>query len=237
MLTNEVLHTEPMASLKEAPHLTLVTAPAATEVLAASFDDDSSFSKAYERQLAKIRGVPESALATMNIDVQSAVVTVLGCLPKLRALGSDFTALPNTGERFLDELEELAMAAAQASSLFKIAAVPPNDLNELYRDAVALRRTLRLDARALVIRGLIARERLRSLKGRIGYQNVAFELMGFAALLREVWSAIAGKTAITEEDIECAAELGERLLISAARRKHAPEARTEENGSVIKRSR
>src|SRR5262249_15280667 len=59
-------------------------------------------------------------------------------------------------------------------------------------------------------------------KGYFGYKNVAFELVDYANLLKRSWPAIAGKTALTPQEISDAKNLGMRLVHAAGLREQAP---------------
>ena len=56
----------------------------------------------------------------------------------------------------------------------------------------------------------------------MGYKNVAFELIDWANLIRDHWSSIQGKTALTEAEVQNAKDLGERLVRAAGLRDQAP---------------
>jgi hypothetical protein len=89
---------------------------------------------------------------------------------------------------------------------------PPEALVKLTADAQTLRDTLYSDAVALANRGLISGARLAEFKGAVGYKNVAFDLLGLTALLRQAWAQIDGKTALTAAELDDADLLGEQLL-------------------------
>jgi hypothetical protein len=99
---------------------------------------------------------------------------------------------------------------------------PQEDIVALNETALKLRETLRSDATALANRGLIDRARLAPFKGEVGYRNVAFELVDWANLLRDCWSQIEGKTALTSDELAAAKKHGERLVRAAGLREQAP---------------
>src|SRR5262249_905675 len=122
----------------------------------------------------------------------------------------------------VDALEDYALAAGEANSRYVTATTPPEDINALNDQAIALRETLKSDATALAHRGLIAQERLLPFKGLVGSKNVAFERIGWANLLGDCWPQIQGKTGLTAEEIAGAKLVGERLVRLAGLREQAP---------------
>ncbi len=189
-----------------------------------AFRDKSSFHAAYERRLADIQAVPESALLPVNIDIAGAVTTILGVLAAVNALRSKLAKLPDFDLEDVDALPDYAMAAWEADSLYFITIAPPAELVALNEQAVALRDTLRTDAMTLAKHGLVNPARFASFTGRVGYRNVAFELMAWANLLGEYWQQIQSRTALVEADLQKAKELAEQLVAAVGQKEHSPEA-------------
>jgi len=187
-----------------------------------AFEDRSAFSAAYERRLQEIRSVPDEELIPLNIDVHNAITTVLGSLPEIQALHEAMTELPGLDQARVTGLEDYAQAAAEAHSRYVTATLPPEDIVPLKDEAMGLRETFRSDATALANRGLIERERLAPFKGLVGYKNVGFDLIDWANLMRDCWSVIQGKTALSASEIQQAKDVGERLVRAAGLREQAP---------------
>jgi hypothetical protein len=186
------------------------------------FDDRSAFTAAYERRLTEIRGIKDDELVALNIDVHSAVATVLGALPEIGALRESMSTLPGLDQESIGGLEDYALAAGEANSRYITATKPQEDITALNEQALAMREMLRSDANALANRGLIAKERLMPFKGLVGYKNVAFELIDWANLLRDCWSNIQGKTALSAAELQQAKDVGERLVRAAGLREQGP---------------
>jgi hypothetical protein len=194
----------------------------ATSSSLGGFGGESAFTAAYERRLSEICAVPDGELLPVNLDVQGAVATVLGTLPEIRALRSELVRLPQLDGSVVDALEDYAMAAGEASSLYATATAPQEDIVALNEEASELRELLRSDATALANRGLIDRARLASFKGLVGYKNVAFELIDWANLIQDCWSRIEGKTALSAAELVRAKQVGERLVRAAGLREQGP---------------
>jgi len=182
----------------------------------------SPFADAYERRFPEIQAVSEESVAALvpNLDLRAAVTTVLGALPKIMAHRKEVEALPLDRASF-DGLEDYARAAAEAHSRWHNATTPRGDVVTL-NDAAKLRETLRADALVLAGRGLIDPARLAKFEGLTGYKNVAFELLDYANLLRDCWPAIEGKTAVTQEELQHAWQLGNALVVLTGLREQAP---------------
>lgn len=78
------------------------------------------------------------------------------------------------------------------------------------------------DAQALAGRGLISGDRLGDFKSNVGYKNVTYDLIGLAALLKQYWPAIAGKTAIQMSELDEAEALAGKLISALSTREQAP---------------
>ncbi len=192
-----------------------------------AFEDHSSFTAAYEKRLAEIKAVPDKSLAALNVDVHSAVTTVLGCLPAIARYREATSALPGLDQGKLQGLEEYAQATAEAQSRWVTAMSPAPEIVELNAQAMAMRETFRSDATALANRGLISADQVAAFKGYVGYKNVAFDLIDWANLMRDNWNNIQGKTALTAEEIQTAKDLGERLVRAAGVREQNPAVQAE----------
>jgi hypothetical protein len=188
-----------------------------------AFPDDSSSAAAYARRLPEIRAVKAEDLVTINLDFQNTVTTVIGALPEILALREEIAKLVHVDQTRIDELEDLAMAAAEAEARYVIAHMPAEDIVALNEEGMRLRETFRLDALALSNRGLIAPERLDAFPGLTGYKHVAFDLINWASLMMDCWSTIEGKTALTVDEVRHAKKLGERLMAAAGHREQGPE--------------
>jgi hypothetical protein len=132
-----------------------------------AFDDRSAFSAAYERRLSEIQAVKDDELALLNIDVHSAITTVLGVLPEILELKDGMLALASIDQQLIQGMEDYAQAAGEANSRYVTAMSPEEDIVALNEQAIAARETIRSDATALANRGLVSRDRLSAFKGRL----------------------------------------------------------------------
>jgi hypothetical protein len=191
-------------------------------------EQNEQFREAYERLLDEMREVSSDKLITINIDIPTSVTTVLGALPKIRPFRPQIVAELTLFDlvRF-DKLQDFTHAVGYAHAIYMAACGPAEILPDLARQAVALRKQILFDTTALAKRGLIDGRRLTELKGPVGYNNLAFDLMALASLLRGSWNSILGKTPLQIEEVSQAASMATQLLDAVAQRDQAPESVTE----------
>lgn len=112
----------------------------------------------------------------------------------------------------LDKLRDYAFALARAHSAYR-SAVSPSDPNGAIADElIAIRDLLVTDALALGKRKLLDLNIVDKHRSGLGYKAIAVDVDGLVALLREAAPRVAGKTAVTEEELEHAARLAQRLV-------------------------
>jgi len=178
---------------------------------------------AYDRALPAAQALPLAELITINIDVPTAVTTVVGKLPQIRSFrDAVVAALPTFDLANIDQLETYTLATAHAHAVYLSASAAPEVIIKLTADASALRDTLYSDAVALANRGLVSGARLGEFKAASGYKNVAFDLLGLTALLRQSWAQIDGKTALTLAELDAADLIGEQLVSAVGTREQSP---------------
>lgn len=180
------------------------------------------FREAYERVLPDMEALAEGDLVFMNLDIPSAVATTLGAWKEIAAFREQVKALHGFDVEQFDKLEAYALAAWHAHSVHLAASTPAVALPELGDKAAATREQLLLDATALAKRGFIDGSRLRELKGPIGYKNVAVDIGMLVTLLREKWSSIEGKTALSAAELDAAETLADDLISAVGHREQAP---------------
>ena len=77
---------------------------------------------------------------------------------------------------FPEKLAQYALALSHAQTLYRMATRASDPVRALSGEGMKLRSLLFSDARALVHRGLVDGQVLRSYKGSVGYGNLAFDL-------------------------------------------------------------
>lgn len=176
-------------------------------------DSQAKFEEAYNRIEAEMLALSPDEIAPINLEIASAVATVLYLWPGIQNLRE--TIVHETAgfdiARF-DKLEDYAMALGHANTLHLIASRPPDDAAAIYEEGVAVRETLRTDTEALVHRGFIKAATIQELKGSIGFKNVAIDLQILASVLQANWAAIEGKCGIQKSELDHALKLSTVLF-------------------------
>jgi len=180
------------------------------------------FREAYDRLLDEIKKVPSGEIVPINIDIPSAVFTTLGALPEIVALRPRIAAMSEYDIASFDKLEAYALAVGYAHGLWLLASQPAESIDELSQEGVQKREVLFKDASALAQRHLIDGQKLKELKGPVGFRNLTFDLIALSALLRNSWSAIQGKTALTLAEIDQVQVLADRLATAVGVREQGP---------------
>jgi len=163
-------------------------------------------------------------LLPITVDPVTAATIARGALPRLAQLREELAALPFFDIQNLDKLQLYARAMAQANAVYNGASRPPQHFQELVAEATAMREQLVSDARALAKRGYLDGAKLDQLKGSVGYRNVASDLLTVVNMITANWAAIAGKTALTIEELDRAYFLGDQLIDDIGARALAPSA-------------
>jgi hypothetical protein len=178
---------------------------------------------AYERLLPEIRAVSEELLVHINLDVLVVVTTLLGALPELRALRPRIVAeLPQFDLERFDKLELMARALSHAHAQFVAATKPLEALPAVVEEATKLREVLYPDALALSNRGLLDGSKFKDVKRTTGHRALALDLQVLSLTMKEQWSRIAAKTAVSPEELERAVELADRLQLAVGLREQGP---------------
>jgi hypothetical protein len=178
--------------------------------------------EAYERVVPLIAAVRDEELQPINLDITSAVATVLGALPEIRELTARMAELPGLDVDKIDQLEDLTLAARHANTQHLTAAAPPDDLAEVLADALTLRDNLKGEVEQGVRRGRINPKSLKGIKGGNGYKNLAKDLGIYCAVLRAAWPKIQGKCGTDLDELEHAERISNRILRVVGLREQGP---------------
>jgi hypothetical protein len=184
---------------------------------------ESLFEESYNRLLPEYKALQADDLVQVNLEVVSAVATTFGVLPELnKHRDSIATYMPNHDLVQFGKLEDYAKGLSHANTLHYIATQPPDDLQLVYDEAVAVRERLLSDTNTLIARGYINAVTLKGMKGPVGYKNVATDLQILASNLKDNWATISGKCAIEMGELEHALKLAARILRVVGLREQSP---------------
>jgi hypothetical protein len=181
------------------------------------------FIASYELELPAIMEVPREEWMQINLDIPTAVTLVLGAVPGMQKLRDRCAkALPELDLGLFERIESLALAMGYAHSRQKASALPALPVQQLSERVIEMRDTLIVDWTPYARRGWMDAQRIKDLKGPIGYKNQAFDLLTLVAMGREAWPQIQGKTAITLADLDEAESLADQLLTAVGEREQLP---------------
>ena len=186
------------------------------------------FREAFIRLLPQIRAVPEASFLTINIDVPSAVTTVLGAWREIRELRPQIIAdVPSFDIGQFDSLEPYALALGHAQTVYQTATEPPASLVALAEEALKWREVLFADVGALIARGLLSPAVLKDLKGVNGYKNIGFELFALANILELNWAKVSERTGVKRAEVDEAQVVADKLITAVGQREQAPQVAAE----------
>ncbi len=188
-----------------------------------NLNDEALVSAAYERVKEDLAGLKPEEFIQVNLDIPTAVSTVIGVLPEVKALRPQIEKeLPSFDLASFDKLEDYAWALSYAQSLYLTATQPPDDLAELAPAATQLRERLLADARSLAHYGLVDSGQLAELKGANGVKNIAQDLQILVIALQANWASIQGKAPTTAADLDTAMRMSARLMRIVGGREQGP---------------
>ncbi|MBL9027435.1 MAG: hypothetical protein JNL21_34910 [Myxococcales bacterium] len=169
-----------------------------------------------------MQAIPREQLLTLNLDVASTVATTIGCLPKVMPLRAKIVAeVSGFDLRNLDMLETYAMALMHAQAEFQASTAPAEPIDELSAELTVTRDLLFKDVTALEARNLVE-FRATEMSGASGYKNLTKDVLLLCSVLRNNWSKIEGRTAVTLEDLDTAELQAKRLLAAVGTREQSP---------------
>ncbi len=192
--------------------------------------EPSTTQDALSRVLDEAQSLEADALLTPNVDIESAILTVLGAASRTRPYLAALRELPGLRVKGIEALQDYAMALAAASVRVRTACAPRSELPGLLARASQWRRILISEAETLSLRGLIAPGAFGRVRSRLqrarGYKNVAFDLMALAQFFADAWPAIAARTGLTAAEVHDAFALGLELMEAAPKSQNTPDPRT-----------
>jgi hypothetical protein len=181
------------------------------------------FQAAYQRMLPQIEKLDKNDLLIVNLDIPAVVTTVLGAISEIRKMREACAKeLAGFDLTLFDEIEPMALAMGYAHSRQLAASLPQLPVQDLSDRVVEMREVLASDCAALSRRGLLDGQRLKELKGPIGYKNQGFDLLTLVAMMREAWQRIQGKTAVSSAELDQAETLADQLLTAVGEREQLP---------------
>ena len=171
--------------------------------------------QALEKMRPKFKIITQGQFVPIRVDVPIFGMWVLNRVDEVATYRPKIALLPFVNQEYIDDLEAGALALLEVDSQCKVAVKLPPEVMETYREASVLRDNIREEALILVRRKLLPAGSLDAVPGDRGYRNTAVELMALGNLLRDHWSNIDGKSAITVEEVDLCSVLAQLLFRNA----------------------
>ncbi|MFO0612362.1 MAG: hypothetical protein U0414_07235 [Polyangiaceae bacterium] len=184
-------------------------------------EDQSKYVLAFNQHRAEIEAVPEDKLVHMNLEVLPATSAVLVAIGRIRPMRDEFAKLPGFDITKFDKLEGYTMALAHAQTRCAWESKASDELTEQIAALQTTRELFVSDVEALAKRNLFSNDQLKRVRSNAGYRNVAYNVLELTAFLREHWSTIQGRCALTLAEIESASKLAATVAEGLAAREAA----------------
>jgi hypothetical protein len=178
--------------------------------------------KAFDKFLPEAQALAPAAILPYRLDADLAVANVKTALAAILARKADIPAhLPKVDLQALLALPELVMAVKFAA--LRAEQIEPSEktVGDGLAEARKLRRSLLSVARGLAETGVVPAHEVDAIVAGRGSRDVAEDCVALAGLYRKHAAAIDGKHAVSDAQIEQAAEIGSWLL-AAMRPGNAP---------------
>ncbi len=167
--------------------------------------------KAYEQHLPEAEALAEDDVRPFRADGSLALHNIEMGLDSISPYIDRITIeLPTVDVATLQKLPELALAVIYAAA--QVDRSSDGSTGELLEKARASRSLLLTSAEALALAGILPVHDVERIRAGTGPIDLAQDNVDLAALLTKHAAAIAGKTAVTSEQITAAAEVGSDLL-------------------------
>jgi hypothetical protein len=162
-------------------------------------------------------------MATINVDIGIATVTVLGCMSELRKLQPALASKlgPEVGA-LVERLDLCARAASQANVEYYGTAQHVDRVQERSKVAVRLRAMLLAITEVLIQRSLLGVETLENLRGTGSFRNQVHDLQHLVSVLRRVAGSAASVVAFSIAELDEAEDAAKDLVIAIGLREQAP---------------
>ncbi len=189
--------------------------------------------------LAAVEGeiavISEGELATINLDIGIATVTVLGCMPELRSLRAPLVAKfdEETGS-LVEKLDLRARAASQANVDYYGTVQTTDAVTEASKRALEARAMLLVITQLLVQRKVLGAEVLENLRGTVGFRNQVHDIQHLVSTLRRAPAAASDVVSISLAELDVAEDAAKDLVTAIGVREQAPPLLT---GAAEKRQR
>lgn len=177
--------------------------------------DPLAMRQALAEMRTKFHIITQPQFLPIRLDIPTMGMAILNRVDDVEPYRDKIAQLPFVNHDFVDNLEAGTLALLELDSQCTVAVKLPPEVMETYREGSVLRDDIREEALILVRRKLLPRGSLDAIPGDRGYRNTAVELTALGNLLRDNWPNIAGKCAITPEEVDRCSVLAQLLFRNA----------------------
>jgi hypothetical protein len=178
---------------------------------------------AYTAVLPEITALPDDRAVAVNIDIVSAVTSLLGMLPELRSLRPQIQEeLPKFDLGRFDKLQQYALALSHANTVHRGTFTPKGSIADQGAELTAIRDRLYTTAQALVSFGLMDASQIKDCKKAVGYRPTAADVLMLVEAFKEKWSNIEGKAPVTLPALHDAGNRALELLNAVGLKEQGP---------------
>lgn len=178
---------------------------------------------AYAAVLPEIVALPDDRAVAVNVDVVSAVTSLLGMLPELRSLRPQIQdELPKFDLERFDKLQLYALALSHANTVHRGTFTPKGSIADQGAELAAIRDRLFTTAQALVSFGLMDASQIKDCKKASGYRPTAADVLMLVEAFKEKWPNIEGKAPVTLTALHDAGKRALELLNAVGLKEQGP---------------
>jgi hypothetical protein len=188
--------------------------------------------RAFERMLERMEAVPVESLQPIKLDLGRAAMIVIAAEPKIAALIPEMKRLPDFSVEHVRDLRDLALAAWYAHNSFRPVA-DRSTVSRLAAEAFALRKSLKQQARAFALVGLVKSGDVPKIDRGRSHWNLGRDLVALVQLLGKTRK----ETRVDPKELERAANLAAELGLALAAREAKRQGTVEETETADMRSR
>ncbi len=197
--------------------------PATLETKETTTTDTIGFTPALASIADDLATLRVEDLETVNVDINAAVVTAIGCVPELAPFEDRLARLSPETATALAKLDLYARALSQAHARYLVNEGSQAEIPELSKRLVEVRALLLAEASLLVQRKLVEADKLGQLKGVVGFRNQINDVLQLVEVLRDALARGRVGSMLTTVELDDAEAAAQALMVAMGKREQAPQ--------------